>query len=221
VISQRRRGLSRPVAIAAIAILLQLVTQLVVVLPAHANSPPDCRKEIDGARWTDEWGYTYQCKLKNGLWIWEMVPFPDNSVDNSLFTTGNPTSYSFVSAGLRNGGRAEGAVQLFDGQGDPMSRPIKQQLVLSHYNGTSWVACRDSGWVNVSSAQFSHQGTNFGTSPPACGYGWYGAKTRSQYYSSAVGWLGGTWVLSGNIYFSSCCAPTTPPPPPPPMPTDP
>ena len=127
---------------------------------------------------------------------------PGEREDWRHFVTSNPTSHQVVSAGLRTGsggGVYEGSQTIFDASGNPMSRPMRTRLVLNFHNGSKWENCHDSGWISNGTRQWSHNGVNMGAVPD-CGTALYGMKVAGLYWSATQGrWLGGTWVLSGNL----------------------
>jgi hypothetical protein len=228
---QTPMGSLRPIIVLASAIFLLLG---LMVIPAHANTPPPCDNDHaynDGLTWTDEWGFKYECKSVNGQFGWYLVPFPGEKEKSQLFVTSNPSSRQIVSSGFRvgsGGGIDEGGQSIFDASGNGMSRSMRTRIVLNYYNGSSWVNCRDSGWIDNGTRQWSHNGSDYGTSPP-CGSALYGMKTAAIYWSNTTGqWLGGTWVLSGNLTLGAVFAANTNVPPmpdtpldlPPPPPTD-
>ncbi len=189
-----------PVLVLAVLLLAGLQS------PAHAASPPyNCTSAADGAIWTDEYGFKYVCRQidETGVWRWAIVLSMDGIKTNwGFFNTVNPLSYQLVSVGLRTGsggGIYEGGQTIADSHGNDMSRPMETRVVLKYYNGSSWVRCHDSGWINNGTRDWSHNGKDMGSGPD-CGTALYGVKTAAIYWSYTLGkWLGGTWVLSGNL----------------------
>lgn len=190
-------------------------------LPAYANEPPfpcdNDHRENDGRTWTDEWGFTWECAPDSqGNMGWVLRPFGGGKTKSQRFTTSNPSSKQIVSAALRagsGGGLYEGGQQIFDGSGRAISRPMRTRIVAKYWHPTGgWLTCHDSGWINNGTRHWSHNGLNMGASPD-CGGATYGMKTAAIYWSATTNrWLGGTWVLSGNIGLpANCCAQVTEP----------
>jgi hypothetical protein len=201
------------VLVLAVFLLVGLVQS-----PAHAASPPfNCTSARDGATWTDEYGFKYVCRniVGTNIWRWVIVISMDGIKTNAqLFTTSSPKSYQVVSVGLRTGsggGVYEGGQTIADANGNDMSRPMKTRVVLNFYNGSSWVNCHDTGWIDNGTRNWSHNGLDMGSFPD-CGTALYGVKTAGIYYSSVAGWLGGTWVFSGNLALGGVVASTNVPP---------
>jgi len=186
--------------------------------PAHAAVPPyNCTEAVGGDIWTDEYGFKFVCRRIVGtdIWRWVIVISMDGIKSNAkLFTTSNPKSYQVVSVGLRTGsggGIYEGGQTIADANGNDMSRPMKTRVVLNYYTGSAWVNCHDTGWIDNGTRNWSHNGLDMGAVPD-CGTALYGVKTAGIYYSSTAGWLGGTWVLSGNLALGGVVAYTNVPP---------
>jgi hypothetical protein len=206
----------RPMHLLLALLLVASAVALPLANPASANTPPTCGPSRDGEIWTDEWGNQYQCKLIGVLWVWELIVSPNGKKNNRLYTTSSPKSYQYVSVAFRpgsGGGIMEGAQAIYDGSGNRMSRPMRTRLVIKYWHPTGgWLTCHDTGWINNGTRHWSHNGINMGASPD-CGGATYGSKVAGLYWSTTLGrWLGGGWLLSGNIGLPpSCCAPVTQP----------
>jgi hypothetical protein len=205
--SQASRGFLRRILIltSAVFILVGLVQ-----VSASAGSPPwpcdEDHLENLGLEWEDEFGAIWKCTIGAYGIGWYLQPVPDSPEakrNTKGFTTSNPASRQLVSAFLRwgsGGGVYEGGQQIFNGSGVAISRPMRTRVVIKYYRPTSgWVTCRDSGWIDNGTRHWSHNGRSMGTQPD-CGRATYGVKTAGIYWSTTLGrWLGGTWVLSGNL----------------------
>lgn len=187
--------------------------------PAHAATPPyKCTAANVGSIWTDEYGFKYSCRhVGNGVYKWVIVISMDGQKTNAkLYSTSNPTSYQAVSVGIRQGsggGVYEGGQTIADANGNDMSRPMRTRVIVKHYlTSIGWVTCHDSGWINNGIKSWSHNGFDMGAAPD-CGPGVYGVKAAGLYWSGTLNrWLGGAWLLSGNIELGGTVAPPNVPP---------
>jgi hypothetical protein len=218
--SHTSRGVFPRMLVLVLAMFLQVGP---FVSPAFALSAPfKCERWFEGEEWEDEYGLIWRCEEKvpnSNIWEWDPVRTVDGVMKKGerVFRTRNPISYQIVSSSLwpgSGGGITEGHQALRSASLNPMSRPMRTRVVIKYYRPAGgWFVCHDTKWINNGIRQWSHNAINMDSSPD-CGRALYGAKTAALFWSHSLGrWLGGTWVLSGNLSLPpDCCAHENPPP---------
>lgn len=201
----------------AMLLAILVVSAFPIVVLADGFPPTTCDSAHDGARWTDpETGIIWECTLdtQNGFWVWMPIgigTFSTRGLTYQSSTLGCTFNVAAVSStyygGIINGfdslggslfKGSDGDAQLCDThQGQPADE-LRARGLISKWNGSSWVICRDTGYVSNSSSTWVFiTGYNMG-SLADCGSGTYRSTGYGQKYEGGA-WRG-TYKITPQVY---------------------
>jgi len=209
-----RKSLRITIAI-LLAVLLGSALPAITFADGFPSTP--CDAAHDGATWTDpETGMIWECTLdtQNGFWVWLPIGIGTFSTHGLTFESstlgctfntaaisstyygGTVSGFDSLTGSLFKG--SDGDAQLCDThQGQPADE-LRSRGVISRWNGSSWVICRDTGYVSNSSSTWDMvTGYNMG-SLADCGSGTYRGTGYGQKYEGGA-WRG-TYKISPSVY---------------------
>ena len=198
--SQLRSTVTSALAIVSLVVM----SALMFVSSAAAEWPPvevPCDFDhVDGVARTpdgERWKCVYDPDLD--MYIWEALPPIEQPTDATVWNRGTWTTPEGVSLHVRT--RLEWInYTLYSGADtftrkpltSPFTVPAGDLQVYSQvfsWDGTSWVICKESGWLPTTAAGSSFTPTlNWGTAP--CGSRWYVAHGYAAY------WNGMQWEMT-------------------------
>ena len=213
-------SLSMRARIASIPLALALLLSFSV--PAAAAKPPPC----DGAHEADLWvdpdsGIVFRCVHRVGLgWVWiasqQLPPPKQGPVQKDDWTFGDSTMSVRGSAieSDETFGHSSIVYSLDANFSEtPVDKPVgwlTARTILNYFNGSAWLICRDSGWLD-STVIASSWSVGLQSGSPWCGDAWYYTDGLGYVWNGSV-WQGGG-VTSPTQFWSGGDAPVQAPPP--------
>jgi hypothetical protein len=195
--------------------LLGLVLLIGLALPTavHADGePPLCDGPYDGDFWQDpESGQWWECVFDFTFrWIWVDAGGPPADFSNTGVSFSSPTLGCVLNTARIGGGGAwsyagTSMVQSlfggYDGDGNncdyQKSQPpgeLRSRSWILRWNGSAWVACRDTGYVYNQTSAWSYVGSFNMGSVADCGSAYYLNRGYGSIFEGGGWW--GTYIHS-------------------------
>lgn len=200
-----------------LALLMALLVGLSLPAVVRADGePPECWGGADGDFWPDaETGQWWECVFDLTFgWIWvdgggPPADFSNTGVSFNTSSIGCVLNTGRIGGGGNwNYGGLSMVQSLFggsDGDGNncdyhKVQPPgeLRARAWMLRWNGTAWVACRDTGYVANPTSAWSYVGSFNMGSTADCGSGYYGTRGYGSIYEAGA-WRG-TYIFSPYLW---------------------